>query len=70
MFSIFSPIPKNLIGPSAQNYGYGWGISQWDGSVSGAATSTLNGSLSANSAGTGGVGTNVTLAATTKKIMK
>jgi len=57
--------PYEKIGPSAQNYGYGWGISQWDGSVSGAATSTLNGSLSANSAGTGGVGTNVTLAATT-----
>ncbi len=57
--------PYEKIGPSAQNYGYGWGISQWDGSVSGAATSTLNGSLSANSSGTGGSGTNVTLAATT-----
>ena len=57
--------PYERVGPAAQSYGYGWGISQWDGSVSGAATSTLNGSLSANSAGTGGVGTNVTLAATT-----
>ena len=57
--------PYEKIGPSEQNYGYGWGISQWDGSVSGAATSTLNGSLSANSSGTGGSGTNVTLAATT-----
>ena len=57
--------PYEKVGPSAQNYGYGWGISQWDGSVSGAATSTLNGSLSANSFGTGGSGTNVTLAATT-----
>ena len=57
--------PYEKVGPAAQNYGYGWGISQWDGSVSGAATSTLNGSLSANSAGTGGSGTNVTLAATT-----
>ncbi len=57
--------PYEKIGPSEQNYGYGWGISQWDGSVSGAATSTLNGSLSANSFGTGGSGTNVTLAATT-----
>jgi len=52
------------IGPAAQSYGYGWGISQWDGSVSGAATSTLNGSLSANAFGTGGSGTNVTLAST------
>ncbi len=57
--------PYEKVGPAAQSYGYGFGISQWNGSVSGAATSTLNGSLSANSAGTGGVGTNVTLAATT-----
>ncbi len=57
--------PYEKIGPSEQNYGYGFGISQWNGSVSGAATSTLNGSLSANSAGTGGSGTNVTLVATT-----
>ena len=57
--------PYEKVGPSAQNYGYGFGISQWNGSVSGAATSTLDGSLSANSAGTGGSGTNVTLDATT-----
>ena len=57
--------PYEKVGPAAQSYGYGFGISQWNGSVPGAATSTLNGSLSANSAGTGGVGTNVTLAATT-----
>ena len=57
--------PYEKVGPSAQNYGYGFGISQWNGSVSGAATSTLNGSLSANSSGTGGSGTNVTLVATT-----
>ena len=57
--------PYEKVGPAAQSYGFGFGISQWNGSVPGAATSTLNGSLSANSAGTGGVGTNVTLAATT-----
>ena len=57
--------PYEKIGPAAQNYGYGWGISQWNGSVPGAATSTLNGSLSANSAGTGGSGTSVTLTSTT-----
>jgi len=56
--------PYEKVGPAAQSYGYGFGISQWNGSVPGAATSTLNGSLSANSAGTGGVGTNVTLAST------
>ena len=57
--------PYEKIGPAAQNYGYGWGISQWNGLVPGAATSTLNGSLSANSAGTGGSGTSVTLTSTT-----
>ena len=57
--------PYEKVGPAAQNYGYGWGISQWNGSVPGAATSTLNGSLSANSAGTGGSGTSVTLTSTT-----
>jgi len=60
-----SVIPYEKIGPADQSYGYGFGISQWDGSVPGAATSTLNGSLSANSFGTGGSGTNVTLDATT-----
>ena len=57
--------PYERIGPAAQSYGYGFGISQWNGSVPGAATSTLNGSLSANSAGTGGSGTSVTLTSTT-----
>ena len=60
-----SVIPYEKIGPADQSYGYGFGISQWDGSVPGAATSTLDGSLSANSFGTGGSGTNVTLNATT-----
>ena len=53
------------VGPAAQSYGYGWGISQWDGSVSGAATSTLNGALLNDNNGTGGSGTSITLAATT-----
>ena len=57
--------PYEKVGPAAQSYGYGFGISQWNGSVPGAATSTLNGSLSANAFGTGGSGTNITLAATT-----
>jgi hypothetical protein len=53
------------IGPAAQSYGYGWGISQWDGSVSGAATSNLDGALLNDNNGTGGSGTSVTLDATT-----
>ena len=57
--------PYVRIGPAAQSYGYGWGISEWQGSVAGAATSTLNGALLNDTNGTGGVGTNVTLASTT-----
>ena len=57
--------PYVRIGPAAQSYGYGWGISEWQGSVSGAATSTLNGALLNDTNGTGGSGTNVTLASTT-----
>jgi len=53
------------VGPSDQSYGYGWGISQWDGSVSGAATSNLDGALLNDTAGTGGSGTSITLDATT-----
>ena len=41
------------MGPAAQSYGYGFGISQWNGSVPGAATSNLDGALN-DTAGTGG----------------
>jgi hypothetical protein len=57
--------PYVRIGPAAQSYGYGWGISEWQGSVAGAATSTLNGALLNDTNGTGGSGTNITLASTT-----
>ena len=57
--------PYEKVGPAAQNYGYGWGISQWNGSVPGAATSNLDGALLNDTAGTGGSGTSITLDATT-----
>jgi len=57
--------PYVRIGPAAQSYGYGWGISEWQGSVAGAATSTLNGALLNDTNGTGGSGTNITLTSTT-----
>ena len=57
--------PYVRIGPAAQSYGYGWGISEWQGSVAGAATSTLNGALLNDTNGTGGSGTSITLASTT-----
>ena len=58
--------PYEKIGPAAQSYGYGWGISQWDGSVSGAATTQLDGALNADAFGTGGSpSTQVTVDSTT-----
>ena len=60
-----SVIPYETVGPAAQTYGYGYGISQYGGTVQGAQTTTLNGSLSADTAGTGGTGTAVTVVSTT-----
>ena len=57
--------PYERVGPAAQTYGYGYGISQYGGTVQGAQTTTLNGSLNADTAGTGGVGTAVTVVSTT-----
>ena len=57
--------PYERVGPAAQSYGYGFGISQWNGSVPGAATSNLDGALLNDTAGTGGSGTSITLDATT-----
>ncbi len=47
-------IPYEPVGPAAQSYGYGWGISEWDGVVSSAVTTTLNGTLGDNTSGTSG----------------
>ena len=57
--------PYERVGPAAQTYGYGYGISQYGGTVQGAQTTTLNGSLNADTAGTGGTGTAVTVVSTT-----
>jgi hypothetical protein len=57
--------PYERVGPAAQTYGYGFGISQYGGTVAGAQTTTLNGGLNADTAGTGGSGTAVTVASTT-----
>ena len=53
------------VGPAEQVGVFGYGISQWGGSVTNPQTTTLNGSLSANSAGTGGTGTTINVASTT-----
>ena len=52
-----SVIPYEPVGPAAQSYGYGYGVSPYGGTVQGAATTTLNGALLADTAGTGGSGT-------------
>ena len=49
-----SVIPYEPVGPAAQSYGYGWGISEWDGIVSSALQNTLNGALGDNTSGTSG----------------
>ena len=53
------------IGPAEQIGAYGYGISLWGGNVLASSQTTLNGSLSADCAGTGGSGTSITLASTT-----
>ena len=57
--------PYETVGPAAQSYGYGWGVSEWDGTVTGAVTNTLNGALLDDANGTGGSGTSITLTSTT-----
>jgi len=49
------------VGPAEQVGVFGWGISQFGGTVTAPQTTTLNGALSANSAGTGGTGTSIIL---------
>ena len=53
------------VGPADQVGVYGFGISQWGGTVTNPQTTTLNGALNADSAGTGGSGTTITVASTT-----
>ena len=60
-----SVIPYEPVGPAAQSYGYGFGIGQYGGTVQGSVSTTLNGSLNADTNGTGGSGTAVTVVSTT-----
>ena len=57
--------PYEDIGPILQTAGYGWGTGSYGGQVSGAQTTTLNGLLQNDTAGTGGSGTSITLASAT-----
>ena len=49
------------VGPAVQAKGFGWSLGTWGGQEIGASTTTLNGALSDDTAGTGGSGTSITL---------
>jgi hypothetical protein len=53
------------VGPAEQVGVFGYGISQWSGTVTNPQTTTLNGSLGDNAFGTGGSGTTINVASTT-----
>tara|TARA_R100000781_G_scaffold33977_1_gene24593 strand:- start:1161 stop:2666 length:1506 start_codon:yes stop_codon:yes gene_type:complete len=53
--------PYATVGPAAQTYGYGFGVGNFGGTISGVQTDELDGALLADTAGTGGVGTSVAL---------
>ena len=57
--------PYEVVGPAAQSYGYGFGIGNYGGTITGVAQTELDGSLNADTAGTGGSGTAVTVDDTT-----
>ena len=52
------------MGPAEQLPGFGWGLGSWGGEVANAQTTTLNGALLDDTAGTGGSGTSITLTST------
>jgi len=57
--------PFEVVGPAAQSYGYGFGVSPFGGTVSGAVASTLDGALAADANGNNGSATQIRLASTT-----
>ena len=50
------------VGPAVQAKGFGWSLGSWGGEDTSAVTTTLNGALLNDTAGTGGSGTSITLA--------
>ena len=53
--------PYERVGPAEQTYGYGFGIGNFGGTVSGVATNDLDGALAADSAGNNGSATQIRL---------
>ena len=56
-----SIIPYVKPGPLNQTFGFGYGTGLWSGSLAGAISSTLNGSLADDAQGNNGSATNITL---------
>ena len=54
------------VGPAVQAKGFGWSVGTWGGEEIGATTTTLNGALLDDTAGTGGSGTSITLTDTSQ----
>ena len=50
------------VGSAVQEKGFGWGLGSWGGEDSNPITTTLNGALLDDTAGTGGSGTSILLA--------
>ena len=57
--------PYERVGPAEQSYGYGFGIGNYGGTITGVVQTELDGSLNADTTGTGGTGTAVTVDSTT-----
>jgi hypothetical protein len=57
--------PFEVVGPAAQSYGYGYGVGNYAGTISGATQSTLDGALAADTNGNNGSATQIRLASAT-----
>ena len=53
--------PYQRVGPAEQTYGYGFGVGNFGGTVSGVASNDLDGALAADSAGNNGSATQIRL---------
>ena len=57
--------PFEVVGPAAQSYGYGYGVGNYAGTITGAAQSTLDGALAADTNGNNSSATQIRLGSTT-----
>ena len=57
--------PFEIVGPAAQSYGYGYGVGNYGGTITGAAQTTLDGALAADTNGNNGSATQIRLISAT-----